>query len=87
MTWLLWLGVCLVVLAFAAVCLTAVGERRWAREVNALQASLEASRLDGKPGATALPKRYDARELEGLPAPVQRYFRACLLYTSPSPRD
>ena len=78
MTWLLWLGVCLVVLAFAAVGLTAFGERRWAEEVTALQANLEAGRLDGKPGATSLPTRYDARELEGLPAPVQRYFRAVL---------
>ena len=78
MTWLLWLGMCLVVLAFAAVGLTAFGERRWAREVAALQASLEAGRLDGQPSATSLPTRYDARELEGLPAPVQRYFRAVL---------
>jgi len=78
MTWLLWLGMCLVVLAFAAVGLTAFGERRWAREMAALQASLEAGRLDGQPSATLLPTRYDARELEGLPAPVQRYFRAVL---------
>jgi len=46
--------------------------------VRALQASLEASRLDDKPDATSLPTRYDVRELEGLPAPVQRYFRAVL---------
>lgn len=78
MTWLQWLGVCLVVLAFAAVGLTAFGEHRWAGEMTALQASLEAGRLDGKPGASPLPTRYDARELEGLPAPVQRYFRAVL---------
>lgn len=78
MTWLLWLGMGVVVLAFAAVGLTALGERRWAREVNALQASLEAGRLDDRPGASSLPTRYDARELEGLPAPVQRYFRSVL---------
>jgi len=78
MTWLPWLGVCLVVLAFAAVGLTAFGERRWAGEVTALHASLEAGRLDGQPAATSLPIRYDARELESLPAPVQRYFRAVL---------
>jgi hypothetical protein len=58
--------------------LTAFGERLWAGEVTALQAKLEAGRLDGKPDATSLPTRYDARELEGLPAPVQRYFRAAL---------
>jgi len=78
MTWWLWVGVCLAVLAFTAVGLTALGEHRWAGEVNALQARLEAGRLDGKPGATFLPTRYDARELDGLPAPVQRYFRAVL---------
>ncbi len=78
MTWLPWLGVCLAVLAFTAVGLTALGERRWAGEVNALHVGLEGGRLDGKPGGTALPTRYDVRELEGLPAPVQRYFRAVL---------
>lgn len=78
MTWLLWLGVCLAVLSFAVVGLTAFGRRRWAGEVNALGASLEAGRIDGKRGATSPPTRYDERELEGLPAPVQRYFRAVL---------
>ena len=78
MTWLLWLGVCLVALASTAVGLVAFGESRWTGEVMALQASLEVGRLDGKPGATSLPTRYDVRELEGLPAPVQRYFRAVL---------
>jgi hypothetical protein len=78
MTCLLWLGGCLIVLALAAVALTVFGERRWAGEVTALQASLEAGRLDGKPGGPSLPTRYNARELEGLPAPVQRYFRAVL---------
>lgn len=78
MTWLLCLGVCLAVLALAAVGLTAFGERRWAGGMKALHAQLEAGRLDGKPGASPLPTRYDMRELEGLPAPVQRYFRAVL---------
>jgi hypothetical protein len=78
MVWFLWLGVCLAALAFAAVGLTAFGEHRWAGKMKGLQADLEAGRLDGKPGARALPTRYDARELEGLPAPVQRYFRTVL---------
>ncbi len=78
MTWLPWLGACLVVLVLTAVGLTAVGDRRWAREVNTLRASLEAGRRDGRPGPDSLPTHYDARELEGLPAPVQRYFRAVL---------
>jgi hypothetical protein len=78
MTWLVWLVVCGVALAIAAVGLTAFGEHRWAGEMTALQARLEAGRLDGKPGSSPPPTRYDARELEGLPAPVQRYFRAVL---------
>ena len=78
MTWLLWLGVCLAALALAGLGLTAFGERRWAGEMNSLHAKLEAGRVDGTPGASPLPTRYDARELEGLPAPVQRYFRAVL---------
>ena len=78
MTWLLWLGSGLGVLALAAVGLTAYGERQWAGEVSALQASLEAGRLDGKPGGISPPTHYDARELDSLPAPVQRYFRAVL---------
>lgn len=78
MTSLMWLGLSLGLLAIAAVGLTAYGGRRWADEVDALQSGLEASRLDGKPGAALLPTRYEARELEGLPAPVQRYFRTVL---------
>ena len=78
MTWLLWLGLGLGALAIATVGLTAYGERVWAGEVYALQAGLEAGRLDGMPGQTSPPTRYNAHELEGLPAPVQRYFRAVL---------
>jgi hypothetical protein len=43
-----------------------------------LSASLEAGRVDDKRDAKSPPTRYDPRELEGLPAPVQRYFRAVL---------
>lgn len=78
MTWLLWLGLCLVVLGLTAVGLSLWGEGRWAGEVTALQAGLERGRLDIKTGPGSLSTRFDARELEGLPAPVQRYFRAVL---------
>lgn len=71
MTWLAWWGVGLVVVGVAAVGLAAFGARRWADEVAALLAGLERGRLE-------LPARYDAGELEGLPTPVQRYFRAAL---------
>lgn len=48
------------------------GSRRWQAATKALQTTLEASRLPIRPTT------YDARELHGLPAPVQRYFRAAL---------
>jgi hypothetical protein len=78
MIWLLWFGLFAVVLTIAAVGLSVFGERRWAAEVSALQAGLERGRVDGKPRPGSPPTRYDARELEGLPSPVQRYFRAVL---------
>lgn len=81
-----WLAAGAAVLALAALGLTAFGERRWAREVGALSDLLEAGRGDGRgigsesgqPTPTAPPTRYSVRELDGLPAPVQRYFRAVL---------
>lgn len=67
---------CLLVLA--AVGLSAHGARRWAVATQALQDRLEAGRIDDQRKADGPPTRYDPRELEGLPAPVQRYFRAVL---------
>jgi hypothetical protein len=78
MTTLLWLGIAGVVLVMATVGLTVFGEHRWAARTTLLQARLEGGRVDGRPGTTPLPTRYDTREIEGLPAPVQRYFRAVL---------
>ena len=77
MTWLLWLGLFACLLAVAAVGLTALGSKRWTESMGALTRRLEATRNDGtlKP---PYPTHYDSRELEGLPAPVQRYFRAVL---------
>lgn len=48
------------------------GSYRWQLDTEKLRARLEAGRLPIKPAI------YDARELEGLPAPVQRYFRTAL---------
>ena len=78
MTWLLWLVLGVGLLLLAAVGLSTFGEHQWAGEMKALQARLEAGRTDGKPGGTSPPTHYDVRELDGLPAPVQRYFRAVL---------
>ncbi len=82
MTWLLWLGLMLCMLAVAAVGLTACADRRWAGAMRTLEGKLEARRSDrsqgGRQNGAMPPARYHARELEGLPAPVQRYFRAVL---------
>jgi hypothetical protein len=78
MTWLGWAALGSCALALAAFGLTAYGEHRWAATMLALHGSLEAARTVGQPVGTQPPTRYDARELEGLPAPVQRYFRAVL---------
>ena len=69
LTWTAW-GSALVVAA--GIGLVAFGGWRWASATQSQMAKLEAARLPMP--AT----RYDARELEGLPAPVQRYFRAVL---------
>ena len=77
MTSLLWIGLVVCVLAVAAVGLTAFGSKRWADRMAALTRGLEAARNLG-PVKPLYPTHYDAHELEGLPAPVQRYFRAVL---------
>ncbi|HWW86480.1 MAG TPA: DUF6544 family protein [Vicinamibacterales bacterium] len=65
-------GVCLVA---AAVIL--FGALRWKSGTRELRDRLEAARL------TIGLKAFDRRELEGLPAPVQRYFRTVLLDGQP----
>ena len=77
MTSLLWIGLVVCVLAVAAVGLTAFGSKRWAERMVALTRGLEAARNLG-PVKPLYPTHNDAHELEGLPAPVQRYFRAVL---------
>lgn len=72
MSWIKWLGLVVGVLAVAVVGLNAYGSWRWAGSTRALNSRLEAARVP------ALPTRYDVRELDGLPPPVQRYFRAAL---------
>lgn len=75
MTWIAWVVLALCLLAGAAVGLSAYGARRWAAATDALRTSLEAGRVGDEQGE---PTRYDARELVGLPMPVQHYFRAVL---------
>jgi hypothetical protein len=77
MTWLLWLALVSCSLAIAVAGLSAYGSRRWADSTRRLTQTLEAAREDLK--ATQMhPARFDSRQLEGLPAPVQRYFRTVL---------
>lgn len=54
-----------------------LGARRWAGATRAIHARLDAQRR-----ATG-PVRYDPREIDHLPAPVQRYFRAVLTPEQP----
>ncbi len=66
-------GIGLMVAACAG--LVAFGRARWARATQAKVALLEAAKL---PAPAGLLQVYDANEIEGLPTPVQRYFRAVL---------
>ena len=77
MTWWLWLGVGMVVLVVLALSLRAVGTVRWVELVRTHASQLESGRVDAQ-GWLPAPTRFDLHELEGLPAPVQRYFRAVL---------
>jgi len=77
MTWLLWLGVAMVALVVLALGLRAVGANRWVELVRSHTSQLESGRVDA-PGRLPSPAHFDTHELEGLPAPVQRYFRAVL---------
>lgn len=72
MTWLTWLFPIVAALALIFVGLNVVGGMRWTGATQAILARLEAKRLP------AAPARYDPREIEGLPAPVQRYFSTVL---------
>jgi hypothetical protein len=78
MTWLLWLGLVPCSLVVVAVGLRAYGANRWTTiTTQSLTRRLEATRIAVRAPSQAL-GRFDSRELEGLPAPVQRYFRAVL---------
>ena len=66
------LATVLVVLAFILVAAVLVGESRWRSDTRELHAGMEGARVP------IAPISYDPRELEGLPAPVQRYFRTVL---------
>ncbi len=76
MTWLKWSGVALAVLLVVGTGAAAWGSWHWEQGTKTILARLEAARVTSS--TSTLHTRYNARELEGLPAPVQRYFRAVL---------
>lgn len=76
MWWKVTTGV-LVVLAFVVTVAVFAGNHRWRSDTREHLAGIEAARVPMTPTA------YDPRELEGLPAPVQRYFRAVLTEGQP----
>ncbi|MBP1679191.1 MAG: hypothetical protein H6Q29_1102, partial [Bacteroidetes bacterium] len=69
-----WTLVLYMLIGLAAVIAAAIayGMHRWRSETEELRARLESTRVRSDPGS------FQASELEGLPAPVQRYFRAAL---------
>lgn len=64
--------VIVIVLSISAASIIIHGISRWERGTRELRAHLEAYRIP------VTPSNYDPRELEGLPAPVQRYFQTVL---------
>ena len=72
MNWMGWTALSAGLLVASGAGLAAFGSARWAAATEAKTAQLNAARLPAPAGL------YDARELDGLPAPVQRYFRAVL---------
>jgi hypothetical protein len=75
MTWFTWLVLFAAVVVIAAVGLTTIGSARWTDTTQSLTARLEAGRVSP---ASSTQVRFNDRELEGLPTPVQRYFRVAL---------
>ena len=69
-----WAVVLYILIGLAALIAAAIayGMHRWNRETEELRVRLESTRVHPGPG------RFHVSELEGLPAPVQRYFRAAL---------
>ncbi len=76
MAWVKWSAVALLILMVAVFGAVAYGSWHWEKGTRAILVQLEAARV--LPSSSVFPSRYDLRQLEGLPAPVQRYFRAAL---------
>ena len=84
MMWLTWAGPAVFLLAAAAAGASTYGAKRWAGKTLALARGLDRARARAGAGVgPPPPTRYNPRELEGLPAPVQRYFRTVLRVGQP----
>jgi hypothetical protein len=77
MTVLMWGGIALAGLVVLAIGLRAIGAARWTELVRTHTTLLESGSV-GAQGRLPSPARFDAHELQGLPPPVQRYFRTVL---------
>jgi len=77
MTWIICLGLALVAVVAVTLGIAAYGAVRWAAATKRLVLRLEGTRL---PATTS---RYDEHELDSLPVPVKRYFRAVLKHGQP----
>ena len=75
MHWMGWTGWGIGMLVVAGFGLAAFGNSRWQASTQTQMALLAAARA---PTPAGLHNVYTAREIDGLPAPVQRYFRAVL---------
>ncbi len=64
--------ICVLLLSALGALITAFGNRHWQSDTRKLRAALDAASV------AAQPQVVDFRELDGLPAPVQRYFRIAL---------
>jgi hypothetical protein len=80
MTVLLWVGMALAAPVVLAIGLRALGAARWTEMIRMHTTQLESGSVgaQGRLPSSAIPARFDAHELEGLPPPVQRYFRKVL---------
>ncbi len=77
MTVMLWVGIALAALVVLAAGWRALGAARWTELVRTHTTQLESGSAGARERLPS-PARFDARELEGLPPPVQRYFRQVL---------
>jgi hypothetical protein len=82
MSVLLWVGISLAAPVALAIGLRALGAARWTEVVRMHTTPLEAGRLGARERLPS-PARFDAHELQGLPPPVQRYFRQVLTDEQP----